>query len=341
MYELTEKFSTALLIMLGLLIFAKHGRKLLMMLKGKEDESDGHKHLDKMIKRNELMFRGTLNTPKASNKNVPIKDFKSQLEHYASGTNSKDEKKSAEYLLKLLIELNWGEGKEISRLSKKINSLIPIPVGNNDIKVLIKSLLEQNLFFPYPKSDRILANSDLENYLTIYAFIYKLRSVVIDNKYSSYESMLKINSKSLKNTILHFFSLLEGKNFPSSIKDIFHQIINSNKLIKGKALPYYCIYIFDEKNRLLSLNDLMSIWKKCFSFWYAISPLPKSNDHEFILELLNCKKTDSEETIKKKYNTELKMRHPDRFTSYKLPGEYEKILTENFQILQTAYSKFK
>ena len=53
--------------------------------------------------------------------------------------------------------------------------------------------------------------------------------------------------------------------------------------------------------------------------------------------VLGCSRTDSDETIKKKYRKLVMEYHPDRVTAKGLPEEFAKVATEKFREIQEAY----
>jgi len=339
MYELTDKFATALLLIFAVLILVKNMQKIIMMLRGKTQDSGGHKHLDQLIKKNELKFRGssikpTISSSQKTNQKKP--QWKNILKAEAESLKNADELESINLFITYLNELEWGEGNKLKQFERNLNSQIPIPFSQKKIKDFLLFFLDHNFHHPYHQSDRFIDYKDLDQRFLNIGLLYQLQLLLKEKKYSTYAKMLRLEPRHLENTILHFFLFLQNNDFNSSLNKVFH-----SKTETYRAVNYLSLEDLNIEWQKVKYQELQEGWHKILDLWSALSSLNFSKEKlsQDFLTFLKCSTKSSPDIIKKSYKNELKKRHPDRFSSYSLPDQYQKILTQNFQILQDAFDK--
>jgi hypothetical protein len=239
--------------------------------------------------------------------------------------------------------MEWGEGQLLNKLAKTINQSLPLPLGNSQVKSFIEFVIESGCLFPYKGSDRLIKSSKLNAYLVSLAFIFNVKSLLSSNKATAYSKLYNVSSRNFENTLLHFLLLVSEEDFNNSLKSIFHKRKETISKLTSIPVTSFVPFLLDSQKNTIDLKDLLSKWQKALNIWASLSPLEFAPGKEelYIYTITKTTKSSSWDDIKKSYNREIKIRHPDHYSSYNLPAEYEKIITENFQNLQSAFQKLK
>jgi hypothetical protein len=258
-------------------------------------------------------------------------------------------KNDLKQIFTLIDELQWGNGKEVKAIQKKIYSYakekVELSTINNSLGHLLKC----------PKLFSALPSTILPNYGqfiqmgVIRSFLAHL-AIQIENQrpahfIKTWAKKVKTSEKNVLLAIDLFLRQAGGIREEEVLKQYFKEPKSSYypKLTTNESLEVLNKSVWFQNN-VLGFKTFESRASFYLSIITSLDPIPSlknEKDFETAYFILNAKKEDSFESIKKKYKTLAQQKHPDKIAAKKLPEKVNKLAHENFTNLQKAYELIK
>ena len=282
--------------------------------------NNGISDLDALIKQKEKDLlgknKGYTSSTKKSNSNSQISSI---LEEKL--LSSQLPKSTLRANKKFLQEIQWGGGVYFEEIESSLKKK-GIKIKTFEVSQTLKSYLKKKWEKKTPSI------STLKEFCKIHLFI---------------DHILKNQDKMPDKTIMAIHYYL-NRTKKSSKNNLIKKILEDSQSIRQKKISNSETKIF---TLLISLWEngedqfiyFISIIEKEALFFNNFAPYPQINkkDIGIAYTILNASRKNSKKEIKKKYRDLIKLRHPDKFTSLKLPARADKIIHENFTKIQQAY----
>jgi hypothetical protein len=301
--------------------------------------------IDLMIENKKSMLRATSGLNK-SEESATNRKAKSKTEEEYKKAALKDSSRAKSYLevLKLIEDLQWGDGKAFGDIQSYLESQWDQSVDTIKIGNLFNGFLVRDSFLalessPLPDKNQII--QVLKVRLLCEQLLDDSRSATIHHSMAK-----KLNCEEW--TARKASELALASALISSNEKLFATVL-SPKGLKGttpgkKQELFNANLMTADSKHFLTVEMLFSRIKKYAELIAPLRPLPSlkgKSDVDGAFKVMGLSPKASTDEIKSSYKKLASQLHPDRISGLKLGNEIEKVANENFATLQQAYDILK
>lgn len=280
--------------------------------------------LDQMIKRKEDLLRSSsgLQSSKQEAKESAVNYRYEEERLYCqelkkcSPSNDKERFQELTAIVDIFDNANWGQGKSFKSLQEKFFALTHLKLDQSVFSKAVNKLSQEKLFLRL-NSAALPGLKELQQMILNFVLITQTEKEVNESSSPLLDKIAKqemIDLKCLKKAI----NKHQGNNWE--------------------------LRLFGEKRQsILSPQSTISSWAataRLFEALIPLAPLPKGDLNEAFNRLKLAPSTDMEGT-KKRYKNLAHSLHPDKMGHLQLSAEEQKILNDNFSIIQQAFDEIK
>lgn len=309
-------------------------------------------NLDEMIKKQEQILRKGYSTQKPINKSHEGSASKNITQTEARYLNEGHKSKIEGFkkILSLLDHLKWGEGEIYNEIRKQLKLILNQDVDLLEVSQTITKSFREDYFLKL-KDERLPNYLELEKAIISKVF---LKLIYLEAKFEkgSFLSKFAKSNKTKELSAIWAIKFYFLKKMGQKEEELFSEIVkNNDKTNRFNEISSIELEILIDKiviaadhSTFVSVESIIRDLKKYIEIFLnleSIPPLKNKKDLSGAYSILKVKKDSSMEEIKKSYKKLVKIKHPDKFSKKNLPESAQKIITENFSIIQSAYDLLK
>ena len=301
--------------------------------------------LDLMIENKKSLLRASSGLNKSEG-NQSGKASKTKTEEAYKKTAIKDSNQSETCLevLKLIEDLQWGDGKAFSEIQSYMDSHWELTVDTPRIANIFNGLLVRDTLLSLPQ-EKLPDKTQILQILKARLFC---EALLEDSKTNTILQTIAKKLNLQEWTARKSIELaLASAIIPSNDK-LYATILNPKGLkgiTPGKKQELIAANFLTADNKhLLTIDLLVSRIKKYAETIAPLRPLPLLKgkaDVEGAFKVMGLEVNASKDEIKSCYKKLASQLHPDRLSGMKLGPEMEKVANENFSTLQQAFDILK
>lgn len=260
-----------------------------------------------------------------------LKEFNQLSAQKKKNDKSKQRTEELKILLQIMDSFQWGSSKELTQMGKQLSAKINFRIEDSSVVKAFKELMKREILIG--KTGKVLGLKQTSAKLDVYLYLYSL--FYTQSFQESRTKAWSISSKYLKKALFLYAKKLKS----NERSDDLATVLKSTKITLPSESDTFIIKALISREGL-SLSVITKELKDIIEFFKILEPLPplkNKNDKAGALKILGLRPDSDQMQIKKQYKALAKLKHPDRLRGKGIPQEFDRIATENFTQIQSAY----